>query len=118
RFNTRKSVDQLQAGAIVEHRIDAMHSVKVTGWRGRRGTEQFQSIPVGVQAPPTQPGGVISLARDYQGLDAQWIARTRLFDRPFTLTAGVMGDELQEARRGYQNFVGPPASPTLGVMGA
>lgn len=112
-FNTRKSVDQLQAGAIVEHRIDPVHSVKLTGWRGQRGTEQFQSIPTFVQAPPTQPGGVISLARDFQGLDAQWVARTRLLDGPFTLTAGLMADELQEARRGYQNFVGP----TLGVMG-
>jgi len=113
-FNTRKSVDQLQAGTIVEHRIDPVHSVKLTAWQGHRGTEQFQAIPVAVQAAPTQPGGVISLGRDYRGLDAQWVARTRVLDRPFTVTAGVMADELQEARRGYQNFRGA----TLGVMGA
>ncbi|HEY8355863.1 MAG TPA: TonB-dependent receptor [Ramlibacter sp.] len=113
-FNTRKSVDQLQAGGIVDHRIDAVHAVKLTAWRGQRGTEQFQSIPVAVQGPPTQPGGVISLGRDYQGLDAQWVARTRLLDRPFTVTAGLMADELEESRRGYQNFRGA----TLGVMGA
>ncbi|MDB5752542.1 MAG: putative outer membrane protein precursorTonB-dependent [Ramlibacter sp.] len=112
-FNTRKSVDQLQAGGIVEHRIDPVHSVKLTAWRGRRGTEQFQAIPVFVQAPPTQPGGVISLGRDYQGLDAQWVGKTRLLDRPFTLTAGLTADQLQESRRGYQNFRGT----TLGVMG-
>ncbi|QJW84067.1 TonB-dependent receptor plug domain-containing protein [Ramlibacter terrae] len=109
-FNTRKSVDQLQAGGIVEHRIDPVHSVKLTAWKGHRGTEQFQSIPVFVQAPPTQPGGVISLGRDYRGLDAQWVAKTRLLDRPFTVTAGVMTDELQEARRGYQNFRGAPSA--------
>ncbi|MGV3572807.1 MAG: TonB-dependent receptor family protein [Ramlibacter sp.] len=120
-FNTRKSVDQLQAGGIVEHRIDPVHSLKLTAWRGSRGTEQFQSIPVDTQVPPPprppapgQPGGVISLGRDYQGLDAQWIAKTRMWDRPLTLTAGVMADELQESRRGYQNFRGA----TLGVMGA
>jgi iron complex outermembrane receptor protein len=113
-FNTRKSVDQAQAGAILEHQFNAVHSAKVTAWRGRRGTEQFQSIPVGTQAPATSPGGVISLDRDYQGLDAQWIARTRAWGGPLTFTAGVMADELQEHRRGYQNFIGP----TLGVQGA
>src|SRR5690606_27249940 len=60
-FNTRKSVDQMQAGAIVEHRLDAAQSLKLTAWRGARGTEQFQSIPVAVQTPATQPGGVIAL---------------------------------------------------------
>lgn len=117
-FDTRKSVDQLQAGGILEHRIDPVHSVKVTAWRGQRGTEQFQSIPTGAQIPVTQPGGVISLARDYQGLDAQWVAKARLAGRPFTVTAGLMADELKERRLGYQNFVGPASAPTVGVMGA
>jgi iron complex outermembrane receptor protein len=118
-FNTRKSVDQLQGGLIVDHRLDDVHALKLTTWRGRRGTEQFQAIPVGVQAPPTHPGGVISLERDYQGLDAQWIAKTRAFGGPLTITAGLMTDELKEQRRGFRNFTGPVAAPTaLGVMGA
>jgi iron complex outermembrane receptor protein len=113
-FNTRKSVDQQQLGVILEHQLNEVHGLKLTTWRGQRGTEQFQSIPTFVQASPTQPGGVIDLDRDYQGLDAQWIARTRAFGGPLTLTAGVMADELKEHRRGFQNFVGP----TLGVKGA
>ncbi|MDB5897198.1 MAG: putative outer membrane protein precursorTonB-dependent [Ramlibacter sp.] len=113
-FNTRKSVDQVQAGAILDHRVNDVHSLKLTAWRGRRGTEQFQAIPVGTQTPPTSPGGVISLDRNYQGVDAQWIARTRLAGGPLTITAGLMSDALEENRRGYLNFVGP----TLGVMGA
>jgi iron complex outermembrane receptor protein len=68
---------------------------------------------VAVQAPPTQPGGVISLNRDDQGLDAQWVGKTRLAGGPLTVTAGVMTDRLDEHRQGYQNFVGG----TLGVMG-
>jgi iron complex outermembrane receptor protein len=113
-FDTRKSASQLQAGAIVEHRINAAQSLKLTGWRGQRSTEQFQSIPVGAQTPATQPGGVISLARDYQGLDAQWVVKTRVFGGPLAITAGLASEELQEGRRGYQNFIGPQ----LGVMGA
>lgn len=118
-FDTRKSVDQLQAGAILEHSFDKVHSARVTTWRGRRGTEQFQSIPTGTQAPATHPGGVISLSRDYQGVDAQWIAKLRAFGGPLTVTAGATADELDEDRRGYRNFLGPPAAPTaVGVMGA
>ena len=112
-FDTRKSASQLQGGAIVEHRVNAQQSVKLTTWRGQRSTEQFQAIPVAVQTPPTHPGGVISLARDYHGADLQWVGKTRLFDSPLTVTAGLTADALEEQRRGYQNFVGA----RRGVMG-
>jgi iron complex outermembrane receptor protein len=119
-FNTRKSVDQQQAGLIVEHQLDAAQSLKLTTWRGQRSTEQFQAIPTApTQVPITHPGGVIDLNRDYQGLDAQWIHRSQLNGNPLTLRAGVYADELQEHRRGFQNFVGPAAAPTeRGVIGA
>ncbi|HVE54712.1 MAG TPA: TonB-dependent receptor [Ramlibacter sp.] len=112
-FNTRKSVDQAQAGVILEHAFNTVHSAKVTAWRGRRATEQFQAIPVGTQGPATSPGGVIALDRDFQGVDAQWIARERAWGGPLTFTAGLMADGLEENRRGYRNFIGP----TLGVQG-
>jgi iron complex outermembrane receptor protein len=89
-FNTRKSVNQQQAGAIVEHRINEVHSLRFTGWGGQRSTEQFQAIPTAVQAPITHPGGVIVLDRDYRGVDGQWIARTRAFGGGLTLTAGLL----------------------------
>ncbi|MGZ5848596.1 MAG: TonB-dependent receptor plug domain-containing protein, partial [Ramlibacter sp.] len=73
-FDTRKSVQQTQGGVVVDHRLDAVHAVKFTGWSGTRETVQFQSIPVGVQTPITQPGGVIGLDRRYAGFDAQWTA--------------------------------------------
>ena len=112
-FNTRKSVEQSQAGVILDHRINDVHALKLTTWRGQRSTEQFQSIPVFTQGAPTSPGGVILLDREYQGIDGQWIARTRLAGRPLTFTAGLYADELQENRKGFENFIGP----TLGVMG-
>jgi iron complex outermembrane receptor protein len=117
-FNTRKSVEQLQGGVILDHRIDDVHTLKLTTWTGHRTTEQFQSIPASSQAAPTSAGGVISLNRDYRGVDAQWIARTRVADNPVTFTAGLYGDDLQENRRGYENFLGLPAAPgVIGVMG-
>jgi iron complex outermembrane receptor protein len=113
-FNTRKSVDQTQGGAVLDHRFDARNAIQLTAYMGERATQQFQSIPVGTQAPATHPGGVIDLARDYRGIDARWIHRARLLDQPLTLTAGLSSERLQEDRRGFQNFVGS----RLGVQGA
>jgi iron complex outermembrane receptor protein len=114
-FNTRKSVDQMQGGLIVEHRIDDVHALKLTAWRGARGTEQFLSVPVNTQqTTPGHAGGVIDLQRVYGGIDAQWIGRFRVAGGPLTLTAGVMADRLDERRKGFENFAGP----VLGVMGA
>ena len=117
-FNTRKSVDQLQGGFILEHRLNAVHSFKFTGWSGSRETEQYQAIPVGTQTPITQPGGVIDLDRRYHGADAQWVMRTRAFDSPLAITFGLSADRMTEQRRGFQNFIGTGASQVLGVQGA
>jgi iron complex outermembrane receptor protein len=122
-FNTRKSVNQQQLGAIVEQRIDQVNSLKLTTWAGQRSTEQFQAIPPATPARVvvqsiTHSGGVIALDRDYHGVDGQWIARTRAWGGGLTLTAGLYADQLKERRQGFQNFWGSPTAPTaLGVMG-
>lgn len=113
-FDTRKQVNQTQGGLIVEHRLDAAHALRLMLYQGHRGTEQFQALPVASQANALHPGGVIALARDYRGSDLRWTAKTRWLDAPFSLVAGVTFDDLDEQRRGYQNFVGT----TLGVRGA
>jgi iron complex outermembrane receptor protein len=113
-FNTRKSVDQTQGGIVLDQRLGGGQSVVLTAYYGERATTQFQAIPVATQAPASQPGGVIDLARSYEGLDARWINKTELMGKPFVLKAGLSADQLKEARRGYKNFVGA----TLGVQGA
>jgi iron complex outermembrane receptor protein len=113
-FDTRKTVDQSQLGLVYERRLDSVNSLRVLAYSGHRNTEQFQAIPVGPQASPLHPGGVIALGRDYRGTDLRWSAKSSLADRPFTLVAGVAYDALEEHRFGYQNFIGP----TLGVQGA
>ncbi len=112
-FNTRKSLSQTQGGVVLDHRLNAQHALQVTAYYGERAVQQFQSIPVATQAAATQPGGVIDLARRYQGLDARWVNKTRLADAPLTLTVGLAADQLSEGRKGFQNFIGT----TLGVQG-
>ncbi|MBS0446069.1 MAG: TonB-dependent receptor [Proteobacteria bacterium] len=113
-FNTRKTVDQTQAGLIYERRFDAVNSIRAMVYDGHRNTQQFQSIPVATQGNPLNPGGVIALGRDYQGTDLRWTAKTTLAGGPFTFIAGLAYDNLDEHRHGYQNFI----DDTLGVQGA
>jgi iron complex outermembrane receptor protein len=113
-FNTRKSVEQTQAGLTYEQPLDAMNAVQLQLYDGHRGTEQFQSIATGPQANPLHPGGVILLGRDYRGADLRWTFKRDFGGQPFSLVAGVARDDLDEHRRGRQNFIGT----TLGVEGA
>ena len=117
-YNTRKTVDQTQGGLVYERRIDADNSLRLMLYSGTRQTVQFQSIPPAAQASATHAGGVISLAREYGGLDARWTSRLLLAGQPLTLVGGVNYDTLTEQRQGFQNFTGTVTSPQLGVLGA
>ena len=113
-FDTRKTVDQTQFGAIYERRLDAIQSVRALVYTGHRNTEQFQAIPVAPQNNPLHPGGVIALGRSYSGTDLRWIGRFGPQERPFTLVGGLDYNTLNENRLGYRNSIGT----TLGVQGA
>ena len=93
-FNTRKSIDQSQAGVVFDHRFGGGNEAQLTAYYGERSTQQFQAIPVATQQPATHPGGLIDLARRFGGLDARWIHKDRLLEQPFTLTAGLSADRL------------------------
>ena len=108
-FNTRKSTRQGQLGGELASDLGGGWRSNVVAWLGSRSVTQFQAIPVGTQRNPTSPGGVIDFDRDYSGVDARV---QRFFDRA-AVTAGVNVERLDEARRGYENFVGS----TLGVLG-
>jgi iron complex outermembrane receptor protein len=108
-FNTRKSTRQSQFGGELATDLGGGWRSNVVAWLGSRSVTQFQAIPVGTQLNPSSPGGVIDFDRDYSGVDARV---QRFFDRA-TLTAGINVERLDEARRGYENFIGS----TLGVLG-
>ena len=112
-FNSRKSISQTQGGLIYERRLDSADRITLTAYEGQRDVEQFQAIPVATQKSPTSPGGVIVLARSYEGADARWSRHDELFGLPYTLVAGLAYDTLDEHRFGYNNYLGSD----LGVLG-
>ena len=113
-FDTRKSLQQQQAGLVWNFDFTSNQSLQVMGYYGHRSVLQFLAIPIGAQAPRTSSGGVVDLDRDFGGGDVRWSWQTELAGRPFSWVAGVSYDSQHELRRGYDNYFGD----TLGVEGA
>jgi iron complex outermembrane receptor protein len=122
-FNTRKSVNQKQGGAVFEQKLGD-HTLHVMGYFGNREVVQYLSIPTLTQRNPAvassqlHSGGVVDLGGDYSGGDARWSWASSLGGRPFEVTLGANYDQQKQLRRGYENFLGSPSAPTaVGVRG-
>ena len=113
-YNTRKSLQQEQAGVTYDLHAGAGLDLAALVYGGHRATTQYQAIPKAAQGPPTHPGGVIDLGRSFWGTDVHVSREREVGARPLRLTAGVAFDTMDEARRGTLNFVGT----TVGVSGA
>jgi iron complex outermembrane recepter protein len=113
-FNTRKSLDQEQLGAVYDDKLSANDDLSATLYTGHRATTQFQAIPQATQMAPLSPGGVIDLDRAYWGIDTHVTDAREVAGSPLQVVAGINYDDLSEARKGYRNYRGPE----LGVAGA
>lgn len=114
-FDTRKSVRQQQIGSSYQRELNDTDTLHTMFYGGQRSTVQYQSTPVASQLSPASAGAVIDLDRVYWGTDWHWTHNgDELFGAPWQLTVGFNYDRLDEARRGYQNFMGAE----LGIKGA
>jgi len=113
-YDTRKRLSQEQLGATLTSALTDVNDFSVTVYDGRRRTTQFQAILTSAEANPAHPGGVVDLGRNYRGGDAHMTSRANPGDTPLALTVGFSYESLEEARRGYLNYVGAQ----LGVIGA
>jgi iron complex outermembrane receptor protein len=104
RFNTRKQLEHQMLGLKAA-------SGAWTGrvWLQHRDVWQWQATAVAAQLAPTHPGGVIALERWQPGLSVQWEGSNWVF--------GGQVESQFEHRRGFENFIGPPASAQTGVTG-
>ncbi|HEY2037294.1 MAG TPA: TonB-dependent receptor, partial [Steroidobacteraceae bacterium] len=113
-FNTRKSLQQQQAGLVLDLGLTDRQSLRVMGYFGHRSVLQFLSIPVAAEKPATSAGGVVDLDRQFGGSDVRWTWAGPLAGRPLSWVVGLSYDTQNELRRGYNNFIGS----TLGIVGA
>ncbi|MDO9003513.1 MAG: TonB-dependent receptor [Aquabacterium sp.] len=117
-YNTRKDIANSQLGVVYDKAL-SFGEVRVMGYTGQRQVKQFQAIPDTAQGSPTNPGataspgGVIDLDRSFSGVDARLTWRTQLNARPLSITGGLAFDQMDEHRRGYQNFTGTPGPTSV-----
>jgi iron complex outermembrane receptor protein len=97
--DTRKSIENSQAGAILEKRLSSEDSIRVLGYAGKRTVQQFLALTFAGR-------GVVDLNRDFEGVDFRWTRQTELADRPFNFTVGMNYDVMNEARKGFTNVAG------------
>ena len=115
-FNTRKSLDQEQLGAVFDDKFTDHDELTAMAYAGHRATTQFQAIPVATQMnAPLYPGGVIDLDRAFWGVDAHVSDQREIAGTPLQVVGGINYDDLAEARKGYLNYVGSVTGVEGGV---
>jgi len=96
-FNTRKSVDQDQAGLVISQRLNANNSVDLTPYYGDRHTTQYLA---------SGPNGVVDLHREFYGLNSKWLHTGDIGGIPLTLVSGIDSNQNQDHRQTYTNTAG------------
>ena len=100
RFDTRKTLNQLQGGTTLGQRFGADTDLRVTGYGGTRQVRQYLALP---GTALTSSGGVTDLDRSFGGIDARLTSRFSLASRPATITLGADYETQREHRRGFVN---------------
>ena len=96
-FNTRKTIEQQQAGLVVEHKLTASDTLNARVYGGTRKVDQKLAL---------QPNGVVNLDRTYGGVGASWTHAMQVNELPVRWTVGVEADQLRETRKGFDNLGG------------
>jgi iron complex outermembrane recepter protein len=99
-FDTRKTINQTQGGAAVDHRFNDALQFHMDAYAGRRTIRQYLAFS---GSGPTSAGGVPDLDRDYGGVGARIVWRGQAFARPLLMTLGADADRQRERRKGFVN---------------
>jgi iron complex outermembrane receptor protein len=99
-FDTRKTINQMQVGAALDHAFTDALQLHVDAYGGQRMVRQYLSFSGNAL---TSSGGVTDLDRDYGGIGARLVWRGAAFDRPLAVTFGGDFDRQHERRKGFVN---------------
>jgi iron complex outermembrane recepter protein len=106
-FDTRKRIEQQQAGVVLDHRLSASDSLHARLYGGTR--QVFQTLALSGVAT-NSAGGVVDLDNTYRGAGVSWSHKTKANGLPLNWTLGVEADQLDQIRRGYVNNGGTPGA--------
>jgi iron complex outermembrane receptor protein len=111
-FKTRSSKSQEHMGATLDHKLTENDTLRFMAYYGQRDNEQFQSVSIGAQNAPGSGGGVVSIEREFGGIDLRWTHTGELADKPYNFTIGTNYDRMRDDRKGFENFVRTSGSST------
>jgi iron complex outermembrane recepter protein len=99
-FNTRKTIEQEQAGLLLDHKLGANDTINARIYTGNRKINQTLATAGSIA---TSSGGVVDLSNNYQGAALSWTHATKANGMPVSWTLGIDGDGLDQWRRGFVN---------------
>ena len=99
-FDTRKTINQMQGGAALDHRFSDRWQLHVDAYGGQRTVRQYLSFS---GAALTSSGGVTDLDRDFGGIGARIAWHGDALSRPLVVTFGADVDRQHERRKGFVN---------------
>jgi iron complex outermembrane receptor protein len=103
-YQTRRSLDQKQIGAVYEMHLNAQDNLRLMVYGGQRNNIGYLAL---AGTGNLSSGGVSELSRDYGGMSGRWTRKTEFVaGQPIMLTAGMDYDVALEARKGYVNNAG------------
>lgn len=105
RYNTRKSIDHQQAGAVWEQAYGD-DRLRATVYGGNRDVIQYQAFSKAFQAPASHSGGVVDFERNFHGTDLNWLHVGQLAGGKLSTTFGIEYGHSSDARQGFENFIG------------
>jgi iron complex outermembrane receptor protein len=105
-FDSRRSLDNLQAGLVYEQPLTDVDTVRGMVYAGQRNNDGYLAIPITTQNQVTGSGGVTVLNRDFYGAGLRWTRKATLAGRALTITTGADYDRADETRKGYINNYG------------
>ena len=114
-FDTRKKIEQRQAGVVVEQRLSASDTLNARLYGGTRQVNQTLAF---TGAATNSAGGVVDLDRSYGGIGANWTHNTLANGLPLSWTVGVEADTLRETRRGFVNNNGVSGATRRDELGS
>lgn len=102
-FDTRKTVDQYQAGVYGEHRAGPLDRIAFSGYAGQRNLRQYLGLS---GAAASSAGGVVDLARQYYGTSAAWHHDFGGGAMPLRWSMGTEAEATRDRRLGFVNVNG------------
>lgn len=99
-FDTRKTIENQQAGLLLEHKLNANDTFNARVYSGTRKINQALAMS---GSAANASGGVVDLNNDFYGAALSWTHATKANGLPLNWTLGIDGDALRQWRRGFVN---------------